>query len=127
MVNKEITDDTKEYKLRAFFNKPTVHNLLFHSRPTGTTVKDFENKLIDELITWEWKSPNVSYKMIQTAIIRVTTSSSGKVNISSQEIKLFVRENYGVTSTWDSDKEYELNKSRQHNSHNKSYTGKNNI
>lgn len=124
--SKEITDETKEYKLRAFFKKPTVHNLIFNNRG-NKTVKEFENDIINELITWNWYSPHVSYKMIQSAITRVNTSQSGKVLESGEEIKEFIKENYGNKSTWNKDKEYELQKVKKRNSHNPSYKGRQDI
>lgn len=122
----EITDETKEYKLRAFFKKSTVHNLIFNNRG-NKTVKEFENELIDELITWEWYTPRVSYKMIQSAITKVNTSKSAKIEESGDEIKEFIKDNYGVKSTWNSDKEYELRKLKKRNSHNPSYKGRKDV
>lgn len=116
-----ISDELKERKLRAFFNNPTVHNLIFSKRPEGKTVKQFENDIVNELITWDWTNPHVSYKMLESAIIKVTTSGSGKINHSGDEIKEQAIQNFGTESTWDSDKAYKLRQEQHRNSHNKSY------
>lgn len=82
----------KEYKIRAFFKLHTVHNLLYNRRPTGMTVKEFEELLVSELVNWEWYTNHMSYKMLEVAITKVTNDVSNKVTATSEEVKQSIKE-----------------------------------